>query len=364
MSCFSSIFTRLKQISENGIDGLAGNILLLAALLVSVLVSVTYGSVDISTGNVYNIIVKHLAAFARNSLQSADMTTGFDVIVWQIRLPRVLTAGMAGGILAVGGIFMQTLTQNPIADPYILGISSGASTGAVCAIIFGFPRAFIPVYPVQVSAFLGALAALSIVLILAGRNPSPLRLVLLGMGISSFFMALTTFVLQKAQNDSQLRSAMFWMLGSFSAADWPDLPLVFFLLCAAVAIAFVFEKELDALLLGDISARSLGIPVLRIKTTVSLWCTLIIAILVSKTGVVGFVGLLVPHVARKMRGARHRPLIPFAALSGAIFMIWADTAARTLFSPEEIPVGILTAMIGAPVFVWVVQRGYKFGGQE
>jgi iron complex transport system permease protein len=344
--------------------GPTGNILLFAALSISVLVSVTYGSVDISAGSVYGIIADHLAAFARfGSPRSAESASGLDVIVWQIRLPRVLMAGMAGGILAIGGIFMQTLTQNPIADPYILGISSGASAGAVCAIIFDFPQAFIPVYSVQISAFLGASAALSMVLILAGRNPSPLRLVLLGMGISSFFMALTAFVLQKAQNDSQLRSAMFWMLGSFSAADWPELPFTFFLLCTAVAVAFVFKKELDALLLGDISARSLGVPVWRVKTTVILWCTFIVAILVSKTGVVGFVGLLVPHVARKMRGTRHRPLVPFAALLGAIFMIWADTAARTLFSPEEIPVGILTAMIGAPVFVWVVQRGYTFGGQ-
>jgi iron complex transport system permease protein len=355
----------MKRIFGNGAGGTAGNVLLSAALSVSVLAAVAYGSVDISAGSVYGIIMDHLAAFVRfKGLSGAEVASGIDVIVWQIRLPRVLMAGMAGGILAIGGIFMQTLTQNPIADPYILGISSGASTGAVCAIIFNFPRVLIPVYPVQISAFLGALAALSIVLALAGRNPSPLRLVLLGMGVSSFFMALTTFVLQKAQNDSQLRSAMFWMLGSFSAADWPELPLVFLLLCAAAAIAFVFEKELDALLLGDTAARSIGVPVWRVKTTVVLCCTLIVAILVSKTGVIGFVGLLVPHVARKMRGARHRPLVPFAALSGAIFMIWADTAARTLFSPEEIPVGILTAMIGAPVFVWVVQRGYTFGGQE
>jgi iron complex transport system permease protein len=243
MSHIPSTAAGLKRVFENRMGGISGNVILILALSVSVLISVTYGSVDISSENVYNIIVAHLADFAKlESSGSMGLNSGLDVIVWQIRLPRVLMAGMAGGILAIGGIFMQTLTQNPISDPYILGISAGASTGAVCAIIFDFFQVLIPVYSVQISAFLGALAALSIVLLLAGRRPSPLRLVLLGMGISSFFMSLTTFALQKAQNDSQLRSAMFWMLGSFSAADWPDLPVFFLLLCASIAVAFVFEK--------------------------------------------------------------------------------------------------------------------------
>jgi iron complex transport system permease protein len=356
---------RVKKLPGDRVKETALMVVLVFALFTSVIASMTFGSVEISSRSVYRIATSHLGVPSRLfGLWELPSEPALDVIVWQIRLPRILMAGLAGGILSIAGIFMQTLTQNPIADPYILGISSGASTGAVCAIIFDFLPAHIPVYPIQISAFLGALAALSIVLFLTGRKPSPLRLVLLGMGVSSFFTALTAFVLQKAQNDSQLRSAMFWMLGSFSAADWPDLPLIFGLLCSAVIVAFVLEKELDALLLGDIPAKSIGVSIWQLKTTVAVCCTLIVAAVVSKVGVIGFIGLLVPHAARKLRGAMHRHLVPCAALGGAIFMIWADTAARTLFSPEEIPVGILTALIGAPVFVWIVKRGYSFGGQE
>ena len=339
-------------------------VLLVFLLLSSVVLSVAYGSVEIAPATVYQIILCHLGdVLGAGRVSDIYWERGVDVIVWQMRLPRAIMAALTGGIFAVAGIFMQTLTQNPIADPYILGISAGASTGAVCAIIFGF-LSFIPMYSIQISAFLGALLALLLVLYLTGRRATPLRLVLLGVGVSYFFTAVTTFVLQKAQNDSQLRSAMFWMLGSFSAADWRDLPVAFVLLLLAVILAFFLEKELDALLLGDFAAASIGVAVSRIKVVVALCSALIVAVVVSRVGVIGFVGLIVPHAARKLCGVRHRTLVSIAVLLGAVFMIWADTAARTFFRPEEVPVGILTAMIGAPVFIWIVQHGYSFGGQE
>jgi iron complex transport system permease protein len=330
----------------------------------SVALSAAYGSVEIAPSIVFRVILRHLGKpLGIATAWDAPLGQGIDVIVWQMRLPRVIMAALSGGVFAAAGIFMQTLTQNPIADPYILGISAGASTGAVCAIIFGF-LSFIPIYSIQISAFLGALLALSLVLFLTGRHPTPLRLILLGVGVSSFFTAVTAFVLQKAQNDSQLRSAMFWMLGSFSAADWQDLPVAFVLLLLAVILAFCLEKELDALLLGDFAATNIGVAVNRIKTLVALCSALIVAVVVSRVGVIGFIGLIVPHASRKLCGVRHRTLVSVAVLLGAIFMVWADTAARTFFRPEEIPVGILTAMIGAPVFIWIVRRGYSFGGQE
>lgn len=330
----------------------------------SVVLSIAYGSVGIDVTLVYEVAGQHVLEWLGMSDASArTFPSGIGVIVWQMRLPRAIMAALAGAIISVAGIFMQTLTQNPISDPYILGISAGASTGAVCAIIFGF-FSFIPFYPVQISAFIGAVLALSIVLALTGRSPTPLRLVLLGVGVSSFFSALTTFVLQQAQNDSQLRSAIFWMLGSFSAVEWGDIPFATGLLGMAVFMALLLEKELDSLLLGDATAARLGVPVWRVKILIALGSALIVAVVVSKVGVIGFVGLIVPHVSRKLCGVRHRFIVPFAIFAGATFMVWADTAARTLFSPEEIPVGILTALIGAPLFVWIVKKGYSFGGQQ
>lgn len=331
-------------------------------LFASLFLSISYGAVDIPPSDVYSMIMLHLKEIIGLS-PSTQAQGALDVIVWQMRVPRAVMAVLSGGIFAVSGIFMQTLTQNPIADPYILGISAGASTGSVCAIIFNI-FSFIPFYAIQVSAFLGAALALILVLLMTGRRPTPLRLVLLGVGVSSFFTAVTAFVLQKAHNNSQLQSAMFWMLGSFSAVNWEDIFPTIVLLTLSLVIASLLSKELDALLLGDLSAENIGVPIWRVKTIIALCSTLIVAVVVSKVGIIGFIGLIVPHAARKFCGARHNLLVPSAALAGGIFMIWADTLARTLFSPEEIPVGILTAITGAPVFIWIVQRGYSFGGRQ
>lgn len=332
-------------------------------LAVSLIWSITFGSVAIDTATVYRIVWQHAKEWLGLEGAPQAFAQGMDVIVWQMRLPRAVMAALAGAVISMAGVFMQTLTQNPIADPYILGISAGASTGAVCSIIFGF-LSFMPFYSIHLSAFAGALLALFLVLFLTGRRPTPLRLILLGVGVSSFFSALTAFVLQQAQNDSQLRSAMFWMLGSFSAVEWGDIPLAALLLLVAVTFTFFMEKELDTLLLGDFAATSIGISTWCVKTIIALCSALLVAVIVSKVGVIGFVGLIVPHTARKLCGVRHKRLMPCSLFLGAVFMIWADTAARTLFSPEEIPVGILTAIIGAPLFIWIVKRGYSFGGQE
>ncbi len=330
-------------------------------LLVSVVLSVRFGSVQIAISEVYRVLLNRLSGGYFFHEQTWSPST--ELIVWSIRFPRVIVTAFAGAIFALSGIYMQTLTQNPVAEPYVLGISSGASAGAVFAIIFGFSTA-LGGYAVQTAAFLGALIALSLVLTLAGRHPSPLRLILLGLGISAFFSALTTFTLNEAQNDSQLRSAVFWMLGSFSAVRWEDIPIISVSFLIALAMGLILEKELDALLLGDSTAASLGVSVKPVKRIIALVSAVIVSIVISRTGVIGFVGLIVPHVARRIVGVSHKRLIPVAALLGASFMVGADSLARTLFSPEEIPVGIITSLMGAPLFIWIVQRDYSFGGQS
>lgn len=333
---------------------------LLLFLLLSVVLSVTFGSVSIPVEEVYKIMFHNLSG---GRLFVRDWSGGTELIVWDIRFPRIVISAFAGAVFALSGVFMQTLTQNPVAEPYILGVSSGASAGAVCAIIFGFSVS-LGGYAVSAAAFAGALLSLFMVLLLVGNRPSPLRLVLLGMGVSAFFSALTTFVLNEAQNDSQLRSAVFWMLGSFSSVQWRDLPVITVGFAVSITSGLLLSKDLDVILLGDVTSGTLGVPVRKIKTVVAILSAVIVSLAVSRTGVIGFVGLIIPHTARRLSGIKHRRLMITSSLLGAIFMIWADTLARTLFRPEEIPVGVLTSLIGAPLFVWIIKKDYSFGGQS
>lgn len=283
------------------------------------------------------------------------------VIFWALRAPRGAAALAAGATLGVSGVLTQTLTGNPVAEPYLLGLSGGASAGAVGVIIFGF-GASLGGFGTSLGAFLGAILSLAAVLTVAGRNPSPLRLVLVGMGVAALCGALTTFTLAQAHNDAQLRTAMYWTLGSLAAITWKDVPL----LTAAAALtlfpALAVHRELDVMLTGDETARALGLPLGLFKPFVALLAALGVALLVSKTGVVGFVGLVAPHGARKLAGPTHKRLLPLAAVLGALLLLGADTAARFLFRPEELPVGVLTQAFGAPLFLWILGRDYRFGG--
>ncbi len=336
----------------------AGTLLpfLLVFLVVSVLLSLGIGAVHVPLSQTPAVLVSHLWGGPGGGPAA-------EAIVWGLRLPRVLLAASGGAVLALAGVLMQTLTRNPVAEPYVLGLSSGASAGAVWIIIFGgLPWA--GGWAVQLGAFAGAVLSLAVVLSLAGKRPSALRLVLLGLGVGAFFSALTAFTLCEAHNDSELRSAMFWMLGSFSTARLADLPPVLLALAAGVVGTLAAHKELDGLLLGDGPAASLGIPVRPVRIGAALTSALVVALLVSKTGVVGFVGLLAPHLARRLVGPGHKGLTAVALPLGAIILVWGDTLARTVYAPQELPVGVLTSLVGAPLFVWLVQKDYSFGGQS
>jgi len=279
------------------------------------------------------------------------------LILFHIRLPRVIMVAFAGACLSIVGVFMQTLTKNHLAEPYILGIASGASAGAVSAIILGLFN-FLGPLNVYGGAFLGACLAISIVIYYVGYSNNPVKLILVGVGVSAFFSALTTMIIYTSTNEAQIRSAMFWMVGSFSGIHWGDLTPVITVTLFMLLIGTLYSKDLDLLLIGKGEAQFLGLSVNRFYIFMTLASSLSVSILVAQTGVIGFIGLIVPHITRKWIGFKHRLLLPLAGLIGANLLIIADDIARVLFRPEELPIGIMTALIGAPLFIQMVLKTY------
>ncbi|WP_110208022.1 putative F420-0 ABC transporter permease subunit [Nocardioides daejeonensis] len=320
--------------------------LLLAALAVSVVVAVTIGPADLSTGEVWRSIGSHLG------LATSDLTLLRDGIVWELRLPRVLTAAAVGAGLAVSGAVMQALTRNPLADPYLLGLSSGASLGAVLVLLTGLSVSLTG------AAFTGAMLALVGTLLLARSLGviTPSRTVLSGLAVSSFFGAITSLVIFWNTQGDSYRQILNWLLGSLAGADWDTVRVSWItLLLIGLPVVF-FGRVLDAFAFGDTAAAALGVNVSRTRWLLLGGTALLTGAMVAVSGSIGFIGLVLPNAVRLVVGSRHRLLLPYSALVGAIFMIWVDTGARTLFEPRELPVGIITVLVGAPVFVMVLLR--------
>ena len=325
--------------------------LLLAALLVaSMTVAVGFGSVEIDTG----VVVNEVANFLRG--RGSDSATS--MIIFDIRIPRILFAAISGAILSLTGMLMQTVSQNYLADPYILGVSSGAGMGAVFCIVTGAAQVFAP-YGVYVGAFLGAALATAIVVRIAGTSNNPIKLVLIGMGISALFSAFTMLEIYGSKNEAQVRSAMFWLMGSFTGLQWAMVPVALAVLLALIIFVWLFRHELDLILLGREEAQHLGLSTERMQQAVVFIASMAIAVTVSIAGIIGFIGLVIPHIARFVGESRHAVMVWFTSLIGACVMVWADVLARAMFSPEEVPIGILTACLGAPVFMQIINRQYK-----
>lgn len=325
-------------------------LLISATLLVSMVLVLGLGSVSISP----EIIVQELGRL----LQGEALDSSTAMILFDIRLPRIFFAAIGGALLSLTGLLMQTVSQNYLADPYILGVSSGASTGAVLCLVTGSAQFFAP-YGVYAGAFLGAAAATAIVVKLAGSSGSPVKLVLMGMGISALFSAMTMLAIYGAKDEAQVRSAMFWLMGSLTGIQWSMVPVALAMLVITIVFIWLMRHELDLILLGRNEAKHLGMPVSRIQKLIVLVSSLAVAVVVALSGIIGFVGLVVPHMARAVGDSRHAAMLWFTALVGALVMVWADAAARSLFRPEELPIGILTAFLGAPVFMWIISRKYK-----
>lgn len=319
-------------------------------LLVTIAGAVSVGSADLPVDSVLRAVGSHLG------LPVDPLPALLDSIVWDLRLPRVLLAALVGAGLAVCGAVLQALTRNPLADPFLLGVSSGASTGAVAVLVLGIQIGAGPV-GLATGAFVGSMAAFGAVLLLAGRRAGePTRIVLAGVAVSQLFSAVTSLIVISDAHTQDTRSVTFWLLGSLTAASWPAVALSAVVVGVGLLVCWANATALDAFAFGTDTARSLGFSPGRTRLLLFSVTALVAAALVAASGAIGFVGLTVPHAVRFVFGSRHRTLLPTCAVVGAIFLIWADTVARTVFSPQELPVGVLTALLGVPVFALVMRR--------
>lgn len=329
---------------------------LLAAGVGVVVVSGATGTVDVSVGESSRIVLGHLVPNLP-WMSDGSLTPLQDQAVWRFRLPRTLLAGIAGAGLALAGALMQALVRNPLAEPYLLGVSAGAGVGAVAVITLGASAAGLTL---SGAAFAGALAAAVAVYLLArqGGLVAPTRLILSGVALGALLSAVTSYltITTEAQN---VFSILFFLLGSVAAATWAKLAVP----AAALALVFVFallrSRSLNALQVGDETATMLGVDVNRFRSQLLVACALLTGAVVAVSGGIGFVGLIVPHVSRIVVGADHRRMLPVAVLGGAVFLMAADLAARTVAAPTEIPIGIVTAVVGAPFFLWLMRRGQR-----
>ena len=322
-------------------------------LCISLVTALQFGANFIPLDQIISALVSMIDSNAK-----ASMT---DTIITDIRLPRLIYSVLTGIGLSLVGLLMQTVTRNALADPYVLGVSSGASTGAVFAIIMG-GLPFLGQYNTPIFAAFGAALSIIMVLLCVGKSNSPVKLILIGMGMTGVFSALTMMIIYGAKHEAQVRSAMFWLLGSFAGIQWGDLPLTAIIVTLFMLYIYMFNQDLDVLLLGNHEAAQMGLSVKQLQLSIVIISSIVIATLVSKVGVVGFIGLIIPHLARIVGGPKHRNTLLFSALIGSIVMIWSDVLSRALYSPEEIPIGVLTSLLGAPLFIWIIMNRYKHNG--
>ncbi|GAA2600604.1 iron ABC transporter permease [Streptomyces axinellae] len=324
------------------VTGVLGALLVLGAVA-----GLALGSARIPVGEVWRVLT--------GQAQAGPFTT----IVLDVRLPRVLLAAVVGAGLALVGTVLQALVRNPLADPFLLGISSGASTGAVVVVVLGVGAVSMPF-----GAFVGAMAALLVVYAMARRGGTLTtgRLVLAGVAVQYVLSALTSLLLVTSSQAEHLRAILFWTLGGLGQARWHSLLLPAPALLVGLVLLLALARPLDLLLVGEEGATVLGLDAGRFRAAAFVLASLVTAVLVTAAGAIGFVGLMVPHAARMAVGAAHRALLPVSALGGAVFLVLADLAARTVAAPEEIPVGVLTALTGGPFFLWLLRRGQRAEG--
>lgn len=324
-------------------------------LLLSVTLGVSLGPIRVPFEDVWAI-----AAFKVGLTAEGTWTKAHENIVWLIRFPRVLMAIFVGGGLAVVGVTMQALVRNSLADPYLLGISSGASVGAVLVIGWG-AFAFAGVYAVAVGSFLCALLAFLLVFAIAqrGGHVIPQRLILAGLAVSYLFSGVTSFITLTSENRQLAGQVLAWMLGSLARADWIDLTLPALVLALGTGYLVLQARALNALLMGEETAAALGIEVQRLRQRIFVVISLITGVMVAVSGAIGFIGLMIPHVVRLLVGSDHRRVLPLSLLVGAICLVWVDVVARTAFAPTELPVGVITALLGGPFFLWLMRTANR-----
>ncbi len=328
-------------------------VLLVVLVLGAVVAGLSMGSVSLPVADVWGILLHGVLP----GLVEPSWPGTYATIVLEVRLPRVLLGGVVGAGLAVVGAALQALVRNPLADPFLLGISSGASLGAVAVIVSGVMLLGASLTP-MVAAFAGSMATLAAVYLLArsgGRLPTT-RLVLAGVAISYVLSALTNLLLATAADPHLLKSVMFWTLGSLAGTGWATLPLPTVVVGAGLVVVLLCARSLNLLFAGEEAAGTLGLDVHRFRVGMFVLVSLMTGVMVAISGAIGFVGLMLPHAVRLLVGADHRRVLPATALAGAAFLIVADIAARTVAAPQELQIGVLTALCGGPFFVWLLRR--------
>jgi iron complex transport system permease protein len=333
-------------------------IISLVVLVIIMLISSTIGIADISILNALKIVLSKIPGI--NMLVSMEpINSTHEMIVLNIRMPRIVLAAAIGALLSIVGGCFQGLFRNPMADPYVLGISNGAGLGATIAIVFGLESVLLGIGMVSLLAFAGALATTVVVYTIAnvgGRLPST-NLLLSGVAVGLFEYSLIT-VLMIFRRD-KIEGIFMWMMGSVNAASWEQVVFLVPITIIGVIILCLFARDLNVISSNEETAKSLGVNVEVIKKLILGICSLLIAVCVSVSGIIGFVGLVVPHAARLIVGSDHRSMLPFSAVGGAVFLVICDTLARSVMAPTELPVGAVTSLFGAPYFIYLLIKSKK-----
>lgn len=339
----------------------AGLLVLLAVLVFSVMAAITFGNADLSLREVYSVLAYEIFKLDR----FADFGEGaVHDVVWLIRFPRVLLALAIGMGLSVCGVVMQAIVKNPLADPYVLGVSSGASLGATLAIMLGV-GSFMGGNFVGLMAFAGAMVTSLAVMYISnlGGKATSSKLVLSGMAVSAVCTAFSNFVLYMANDKTAATQVTHWTMGSLAGAQWGQLKVILPVILICTLFFWTQFRNLNLMLLGDEVSITLGTDLHKIRLFYLLVASMLVGFSVYSAGTIGFVGLVIPHVIRILFGTDHRRLVPLAALLGAVFLIWCDVLCRVILENSELPIGILVSIVGAPCFIYLlVRRSYGFGG--
>jgi iron complex transport system permease protein len=325
---------------------------LIGLLLVSCVVSLGFGAAPVPVEVVWRVLLLKVFGIEPDA---PAWTTGQEHIVWLIRVPRMLLAALVGGGLAMIGAVLQATTRNPLADPHLLGVTSGATLGAVLVVLH--IGEVLGVLTLPLAAFIGALCSMLLVLAIASRHGrlDSDRLLLCGVAVAFVMMAIANLLL--FLGDHRASSAvMFWMLGGLGLARWELLPIPAISVLLGLTLLLSMARALNALMAGEQTAVTLGLNARSVRLVAFLICSLLTGVLVAISGSIGFVGLMVPHIARRLVGAEHTRLLPVCLLLGSLFLIWVDVAARTLISPEDLPIGIATAAIGGLFFIGLMRK--------
>ncbi|MGG7057401.1 FecCD family ABC transporter permease [Clostridium nigeriense] len=338
------------------------SIILLIILFLSIGLSVTIGSVDISVKEVYQVILYKLFKIGNSSVSTGPIAD----VVWLIRMPRIVLAIEVGAGLSVVGIVMQAIVKNPLADPYILGVSSGASLGATLSVVLGVGS----IFGSNSIGFMGFIGAFSIsILVLAlsniGGRSNSIKLLLAGMALSSVCSSFSSFLVYISDDSQKLKTITFWLMGSLAGAKWSEIIIIFPIIILGTIFFITQYRTLNLMLLGDEVSITLGTDLHKYRILYLVITSLMIGVLVYVSGMIGFIGLIIPHIVRIIFGTNHKKIIPIAALLGSIILIWADVISRILIKGTEIPIGIVISIIGAPLFVWLmIKKNYGFGGNK